>query len=247
MGTRTILTKLFDSVDRPSAKNVEESGAAGNLQPNLTAQAFVPASDGLADADRAILRLPLQSLVTPQEMAAWGAAQARAGNLPKAETALEDAIRTDPSNPDIRQLLASVYTVSGKRTAAEQLTKQDSDNELTVLRALYEPRPRGFRKAIEVGERLASMEGTQKSANLHSWLACAYGQKHAYEKSQNADAGTLAATKKRMLEEIQVAISADPAARGVLRATWKPAPGMEDNDLADFPPDDPDLIRLLGD
>jgi len=239
VGTRTILTKLFESIDGLSAENVEVSANADNLKLDSAAN-VLPASDGLAQADRALLSTPLQSLSTPKEMAAWGAAQARAGNLTAAQTALEEAYKMDPGDADIRQQLAKVYTARGLRTEADRLMPEDAT---AIYNALYEKD--GFNRAIDIGERLIKNPGADKNATLHIWLACAYGQKYRSIKSQNANDPALPGIKELVLREIDAAIAASSNSRELLRSVWKPVPGEIDNDLTGFPPDDPDLTSRL--
>lgn len=239
VGTRTILTKLFDSIDALSAENVEVAANADNLKLDSSAN-VLPASDGLAQADRALLSTPLQSLSTSKEMAAWGAAQARAGNLTAAQTALEEAHKVDPGDADIRQQLATVYTARGMGTEADRLMPEDAT---AIYNALYEKD--GFNRAIDIGERLIKKPGTDKNATLHIWLACAYGQKYKSVKNQNPTDPALPGIKQLVLREIDTAIAASSNSRELLRSVWKPVPGEIDNDLTGFPPDDPDLTRRL--
>jgi hypothetical protein len=242
VGTRTILTKLFESIDGLSPENVEESAKAENLKLDPSAN-VVPASDGLAQADRALLSTPLQSLSTPKEMAAWGGAQARAGNLTAAQTALEEAHKTAPGDTDIRQQLATVYTARGMRAEADRLTPDDATTEVALYNALYEKD--GYTKAIDIGERLIKRPGSDKNSTLHVWLACAYGQKYKALKSQNENDPALPDLKKLVLREIDAAIAASPGSRELLHSVWKPPAGEIDNDLTGFPPDDADLMARL--
>ncbi|MGE0577628.1 MAG: hypothetical protein AB7F22_23455 [Reyranella sp.] len=245
VATRTILTKLLDSIDSPPAESVEISSQAG-LTLDISASKVMPASDGLAEADYTLRHTPLQALTTPMELAAWGSAQARNGDLPAAAVALEAANRSDPANATFRQQLATVYTALGRRSDAARLADEGSESEVDLLNALYEPRPQGYAKAIRIGERLAQRPGADKNAKLHLWLTCAFGQKYADEKDKSAAQSTLDELKQRVLREAQVAITADASSREQLRAAWKPAAGAEDNDLTGFPADDPELTALLG-
>lgn len=242
VGTRTILTKLFDTIDGLTHEKIEESGKADNLKLDPSAN-VVPASDGLAQADHALLSTPLQALSTPKEIAAWGAAQARSGNLTAAKTALEEAHKADSGDAGIRQQLATVYTALRQHADADRLTPENADTEIAIYNALYEKD--GYQKAIDIGERLIKKPGADRNATLHVWLACAYGQKYKAVKQLNGADPALAELKSLVLREIDAAIAAAPSSRELLRATWKPAPGEMDNDLTGFAPDDPDLTARL--
>jgi len=120
------------------------------------------------------------------------------------------------------------------------------NTDVAVYHALYEPPPGGFQKAISVGEELLKRPGQEKNAMLHVWLASAYGQQHAYEQSRGASAAELQSIKDKAVREVNAAIAAEARTRDLLRSLWKPQPNAEDRDLESFPPDDPDLTRLLG-
>lgn len=244
VATRTVLTALlnqFDGSDQePSvtALSLNELTLtySGNIEP-------APAGSLLAAADSALLARPRTSLTNPVEIAAWGAAQARAGNLQAAQEALQTAHEMAPSDPVYRSLLAKVLSAMGDRRASQQL---GGDPWLEVFNALYDPAPQGFAKAIERGEMLArDREGGTKSASLHLWLASAYGQKYAFEKARNALPDVLNPIKAKALAEARAAIEIDRGVLPTLRDLWNPAPGSEDDDLVVFR-DDPDFSALLG-
>jgi hypothetical protein len=244
VGTRTILTKLFDSIDRPSPASVAEAGKAENLKLDPTARRVVPASDGLAEADRVLLGTPLQAITTPKEMAAWGAAKARSGDLAAGQTALEEAYKMTPNDTAIRDQLATVYVAAGRRADADRLTPSNAVNEVAVLNALYEKEPEGFTRAITLGEQLAARPGADRNASLHTWLAAAYGQKYGYRRQADPNDPELPAIRTQVLREVRAALDADPTSRVLLHSLWKPA-GALDDDLSAFAPDDPELSALL--
>jgi hypothetical protein len=245
VATRTVLTELLnqiDGVDRdPSqtALSLAELtlGYSGGIEP-------APPGSLLERADAALLSVPRESLTSPLQIAAWGAAQARAGRLVIARSALETVHSMVPGDPTYRQLLAKVYSALGDRKDAQQL---GPDPWLEVFNALYEPPPQGFMRAIEKGEALSAREKQDgvKSASLHLWLACAYGQKYAYQKQTSASADELAATKERALAESKAAIEIDPAVLPTLQSVWDAPEGTVDNDLTAFKDDD-DFKKLLG-
>ena len=88
VGTRTILTKLFDQIMGPDPQEVLQAADPSQLKIDPSAKGLVTGDADLAEADRNLLKMPLQALATPLQMGAWGAAQARAGNFRLAQTAL---------------------------------------------------------------------------------------------------------------------------------------------------------------
>jgi tetratricopeptide (TPR) repeat protein len=248
VGTRTILTKLFDTIDGVDipAKDVAAAAEPANLRLDPAARGVEPPDSALAAIDRVLLRTPMQALQTPQQFAAWGAAQARDGKLQTAQTALEQALKSDPANRNFKEQLATVYAAQGKRAEAEPLVREVPNTDVAVFHALYEPPPQGFQKAIAVGEELLMRPEHQTNASLHAWLAAAYGQCYKYDHEHGADAAALATVKAKVLREIEAAIRADSSTRRLLHSLWRPAPGQEDDDLACFAPDDSELTALLG-
>jgi hypothetical protein len=98
-----------------------------------------------------------------------------------------------------------------------------------IYQALYEPPPDGFRKAIELGERFSDKV---QSAELWAYLACAYGQHHAYLKSSDTrDPRLEDEIANRALFCVQQAIDVDATWRALLRSFWNPSSPSGDNDL----------------
>ena len=245
VGTRTALTRLFDSILDNAA--VAEAGDPKNLKLDINTTGVAPASGEVAAVDRQLLQTPLESLSAPKDIMAWAAAKARAGNVDKACSVLEDLLRKYPDNQEIKDQLATLYWARGDRQNAIKFLKQAPDSNLSVLYALYNPAPDGFQKAIAIGEKLLTQPGHDTDANLHLWLACAYGQQYGYEKNfKKSGVEILAPIKVKMITQIMAAIAADPATRAILHSLWKPTPGAEDDDLKAFAPDDPELTALLG-
>jgi hypothetical protein len=248
VGTRTILTKLFDSIDGVDQELLDVASQPNNLLLSGTGQGFTTAPDPrVANADRAVLAKTLQDLTTPVEIAAWGAAQARSGNLTAAQTALSDAVRGDPQNVNFKELAAIVHSALGQHDEANRLLDDLPMIDITVFNALYEPPPGGFTRAIAVGERLLTRPNQDRNANLHVWMACAYSQRYRYERDTNhTTAAVLDPIKANVSREVQAALNANPNTRELLRSLWRPAAGSTENDLAAFAPDDADLTALLG-
>jgi hypothetical protein len=245
VGTRTMLTLLFEGV------NKELQGAAiisssAPLQLSITERTIAPAADpDTAKADRILQQTPIQKISTPRELAAWGAAQARAGDLDAAKVALEEALKEDVYNAMLKAQLATVYSALGKIDEAASLVRDAAPSEISVFTALYDPPPEGFERAIKIGEAILADRGRNASSNLHVWLASAYGQKYSYLKERGAGGDILNDVKIKVLRQIEAAIRKNPQSRNLMRQLWKPEPGSPEDDLAGFSPNDPDLVRLL--
>ena len=244
VGTRTMLAQLFDATDKSlNADEVQKAASPKNLQ--ASEQGIRPPDASLAAIDQVLLRLPLQSLNSLPEIVAWAAAKARSGDLETAKVVLENTLRDNPSNKDIKQQLATVYTALGKHSDAAKLLTDSSPTPTAVLNALYEDAPGGFLKAIAIGEELKKDAAFRSDPNMHVWLACAYAQMYGYLQRTQRPQVERDAAKEGVLSESRAAITLLPAAKGWLHAYWKPPEGSIDNDLAVFPPDDKELTELL--
>jgi hypothetical protein len=245
VGTRTILTKLLQSIDGIGRQTIEAAIKPDNLLLGRGGTTVRGAPDAtVANADRVLLAKSLQSLRTPEEMAAWGAAQARARNFPAAQTAVDDALRTDPNNSEVKRLAVVVWSAVGRHADANRVLRDLPAMDLTVFNALYDAPPAGFRRAIEVGAELLNQPAEANNVNLRVWMACAYGQQFTYEQQTNPNSAELPAIKAKVLEEIRGAIAAYPDSRSWLWQLVHPAPNSSDNDLAVFA-NDQDVTDLL--
>jgi hypothetical protein len=222
VGTRTILTKLFDWADGPSQEDLVQAARLTVHDGAITA-----ATAQQQPVDAALLATPLKQLTTTAQIMAWAAAQARAHNFDDAKVALNSILVDDPGNREARDQLYTIQNVE-------------------MVYALYEPGPQGFTRAIQIGEALLDDARSADDANLHVWLACAYSQKYGDAKARHADDATLAQIKTRVLKEIDDAIRLDKNSRQRLHAYWQPDPGSIDNDLSWFTADDPDLAKRLN-
>lgn len=109
IGTRTMITLLFDVVDRSfDSKAVADAADPANLQLDPTSGTIKPATDGLLEADQQLLGRPLQSMSSPTELAAWGAAKARSGEWGTALAILAEAAKSAPGDAAIKKLLSTV-------------------------------------------------------------------------------------------------------------------------------------------
>ena len=249
IGTRTFLTMWLDIIDRAlvTLGDVTKAADPDALKLDSSGNQIVPASGDLADADQALLSVPLSGMATAAQAAAWGAAQARAGNLAAALHGFQKAMNLPGGDvPSVREQLAKVYLALNRPRDAAPLISDDARSPLAMLPALYEPPPGGYTKAIDIGEQLLLRPEIKEDANIHAWLAAAYGQQYDFEKKAGAAADRLMPIRNKVIEHVTAATQADPGAKGFLHSLWKPAPGSVDNDLAGLPQDDPDLQRLLG-
>jgi hypothetical protein len=246
IGTRTILTKLFDAIDGPSPEAVN-AALAETLKIDPEGKIDPSTAPKTHSADAALLALPLSAINTPRELAAWGAAKARNNDLESAAVALQQATQADPVDPVAKQALATVYAAQARNVEAQQtLEGTNQDNEVGMFLSLYQDAPGGFTKAIDIGKRLLQNPGADANLNLHIWLACAYGQQHAYAQSKSDTEG-MAAAEKQVEREVGIAVRIDAdKAKPMLRKFWHPPAGSLDDDLMTLPGNNEVLGRLLG-
>lgn len=106
--TRTFLTQLFGLFDRPQIGDVTVAAKPDNLTLGAD-QMPVPSPDpAVKAADQKLRSVRLDQLSTPTDIAAWGAAQARALNLGTALQAVRQAAAAAPNDDDIKTLLSKV-------------------------------------------------------------------------------------------------------------------------------------------
>jgi hypothetical protein len=245
IGTRTILTKLFDSIDGPSPDTVN-SALAEPLKIDAQGRIDPSTASKTRSADSAMLNFPVTALNTSRELTAWGTAKARNNDLESATVALQQATKADPLDPLAKQALATVYAAQSRKTEAREVLQDGNQaTEVGLFIALYENPPEGFTKALDIGSRLLQQPDAPNNLNLHIWLACAYGQQHAFAKKIGNNALADSA-RQNVIKEVETALKIDPQkARPLLRSFWQSPAGALDDDLASIPPDDPDLKRLL--
>jgi tetratricopeptide repeat protein len=243
VGTRTILTKLFDTLERANPADVD-TALSEPLKIDAQGKIDPPAAPKTRSADAALLALPVSSLTDARQLAAWGAAKARANDLESAAVALQQASQADPSFSPAKQALATVYAAQSRKDEAQKLL-QDEDTETGLFISLHYPAPQGFTKALEIGNRLLQRPGAANNLNLHIWLACAYGQQHAWAKAAS-NTTLMEEARKAVVREVKTAVGIDPQkAKPLLRSLWQPPPGSSENDLGSIPSDDSDLKGLL--
>ncbi|MEH3120281.1 MAG: hypothetical protein PGN25_22540 [Methylorubrum populi] len=244
VATRTVLTKLFDSMEEAAA-DADIVLAQDQLQLNIKGNELQPATDpAVANADRSLLKLPMHAMETPRQLAAWGVARARVGEWPAALTAVEQAAVADPKDILIKDALAKLYTVQNRRPDAERVLRDAPPTDTAVLWALYEPAPDGFRRAIQLGETILADPKQGHSVNLRVWLACAYGQQHA-DAEARADEALAHTSRNKAVENVKAALNVNPGVRPWLYALWKPSEDSVDDDLKSLG-DDPEVAALLA-
>lgn len=143
---------------------------------------------------------------------------------PSAEIASDPRITID--TPPAPEATSASDPSSGVATTTPLVLP--SEAVARVYEALYEPEPDGFRKAIAIGERFADKI---QSAALLVYLACAYGQEHAWLRKNAPDPVREQEVANKALFCVQQAIDLDATWRAPLRSFWSPNSPGEDNDL----------------
>lgn len=119
----------------------------------------------------------------------------------------------------------------------------DQQVQLTMIAYLYERPPDGYSRVIEVGSRYKSL--LENDARYWRYLACAYGQKYAWERDvSHASADALAAIRRDALEAVTRAVNIDASTTAILAPLLHATSDSEENDLAAFR-GDPEFERLL--
>ncbi|SFU96539.1 MULTISPECIES: tetratricopeptide repeat protein [unclassified Methylobacterium] len=200
-------------------------------------------------ADAVVRGYGFDELVSADEFAAWGAAQARARNHEAAETALRRANALAPDDVRILRRLAEVRMLRGdlrgaSETLAEARAKAPDDPRVRrqeLLLSLYLPPPDGFARARALADSLATDARTDRDPMVHLWRACAYGQAHRWFSERGSGADEMRAARDAALSSVRsvVELVPDPASpvRGLLGTLLDPGiPGdpTADNDLRDF-------------
>jgi hypothetical protein len=106
--TRTFLTQLFGLFDQADIGDVTAAADPDNLTFGADQKPVASTNPAVQAADQKLRRLSLDQLTRPTEIAAWGAAQARALNLGNALQAVRQAAAAAPNDQEIKTLLAKV-------------------------------------------------------------------------------------------------------------------------------------------
>lgn len=212
--------------------------------------------------DKTLLGIPYSDLKVADDYAAWGAAQARAGNWEAAVTALQQAISLAPSDHRYLALLADIRLLQGKPQAAvdalgeARIKAPGHAKDLLsreLMSSLYLPQPESFMHALDVGTKLfAEAPEAARDPWINVWLAAAHGQQFDWLQRNRGSEDELAEAKARALVRVREVVRLAPAskhpARLLMRALFEAAPGpsSEDNDLAVFRGDDEFERAILG-
>ena len=116
--TRTLLAWLFDLFARESPGDVQSSANPEHLKFDDQGGIIRPDDPNVEKTDQKLRALALETLTAPEDIAAWGAAQARSGNLREALRALHLAASKAPDDPTIQTLLDNVRTAYNRSSAA---------------------------------------------------------------------------------------------------------------------------------
>jgi tetratricopeptide (TPR) repeat protein len=248
VNTRTLLTRLFNLFDGGAWQaHVNVAALADNLEVDGLNE-IRPAKGAVMVSDAAVLSQPLQTLDEEDEIVAWAAAQARAGNVLAACAALENVLGSNPANDVATRQLVKIYISLGRIPPALALAKQlPDDAPPKVLAALYEPQPDGYKKAIKLGEPLVEVGAScEQSSSVHIWLACAYAQEYDYA-DKHGQGDEKQAARVGAITHITKAIDLDPdKARDAMVKLMYPSDDSIDNDLSVFQ-GDVEIEKLLPD
>jgi len=134
-----------------------------------------------------------------------------------------------------------------ERDEEVQKRKIEEDVELPnlerrTLNYLYEPPPEGYQRAIDAIENYYGKSGAVRSGALWMYLACAYGQKHAFEKPERHSPPD-SDIRERVRAAVEQAIYANPSSKDLLARLYQGTDPSED-DLKTLKPD-PTLDELL--
>ena len=134
-------------------------------------------------------------------------------------------------------LWARIY-LTGEFSRVERMTKDRPEYFEGLIHAyLYQPMPRGFENAIRIGKQYNARFGDNE--RVWDYLACAYGQQHAYRKrAAKPNDAEVKESRDNAFDAVGRAIQIDPEARSFLRGLW-------DRDVAK-PPEN-DLTSLYDD
>lgn len=118
--------------------------------------------------------------------------------------------------------------------------------ESFMLSSLYADPPGGFAGAIQSGESFLGQEGhpQPEDGNVFAYLACGYGQKHAFARDARSPAKEIEDIRQAVLRNVRAALERSPDWRPRLRQYANPPVGSLDDDLVSLR-EDPDLRDLL--
>lgn len=269
--TRTRLTLLLVEADNivgnvpmPDAsvteRVIEEDIVITPADEHSTASGSSTSRKEASPGDASFLKIAYSDLETASDYAAWGAAQARAGNLEAAERGMQGAVALDPHNVQYMIKLADIRQQQGRFQLAvsvlkEALEKSRSSDTERILRrilynALYIPQPLGFDLAKPAIDAFSTGVGS-KSPIVQLWIAAAYGQRYDWLLANKGPEAKLAEARASALNAVRrvVELAPDPAdpVRVTLRQIFDPErerSDLSEDDLVPFR-EDPAFQELV--
>jgi tetratricopeptide (TPR) repeat protein len=257
--TRTRVMWLFTNTEAAITPEriLDEPAIRTALQMPIGVRARTTA---LSSDDEELLDVPYEVLHSGDQFAAWGSAQARAGNYQAASQALRAAIAKEPGNTDYLVRLSDVLERQGSSDEARKLiaeVEQKQGDDLALLKrdfleALYLDAPGRFEKALPISRRLLARRDGARDPFVHLWTAAAEGQRYLWlsnnngteVEKKNAREGALTAARK----VVELAPDPKSSVRVLLQNMLNPTregAAAEDDDLEVFK-DDPAFIRVIN-
>jgi tetratricopeptide (TPR) repeat protein len=125
-----------------------------------------------------------------------------------------------------------------KITEATPTTQKRDIYERLTYNYLYQDPPRGFTKAIDLGEKYVAEEPATPSAKIWANLALAYGQQYRWESEHDKRESVLNTARDQALDAIKESVKLEPRMRSLFRMVWDPGDptkiSTEENDLEVF-------------
>ena len=267
LATRTFFTRLFSASDlslEDAVSNLSSDSKKSLLAAPVNLDQPPPTLDpGAAQAAAALQAAPVNVDASPEALVLLAKAKLVNGKWDEAVQAYKNAVSKDPANAQILLEYAYVLQRTGHLPSevqkqldqALESAKSSSDKglkrrvyESATYQALYLPAPDGFERAIRLGEEYTRDASNAPSGAVWVNLACAYGQKVRWLKTNqpSQDTGQL---RNAALAAARNAMTIDSKWKGTLHALMKPSDDQAargENDLEVFA-DDPDFKTLLED
>jgi tetratricopeptide (TPR) repeat protein len=237
IGTRLNLQALFAHADHEVTNLAQTPQGAQVAKAQLSNAGDITAARATGvDTDAIkVAAMPLEGLVSANDVGLWARAQLQIGNFPAAIAGYNRALSLSPDNPQYLAELGLAYSNLGQypeaqrhlqrakgllRTEADPVLWRNICQWLTFV-LLY--LPDGADRAREEGEAYLAAPGTIPSEGILVNLACAYGQLLKGKLTNNESLTSLpkgseeARFRDRALELIKTTLVLDPELRPFLR------------------------------